>query len=63
MDPEPDPVLGVHPEGLIGGGFRFFALDWLAIRLDARWHLYNSFDGITAPAQVMAGVSFFTPEI
>ncbi len=63
LDPEPDPVLAVHPEGVIGAGFRFFILDWMALRLDARWYLYPAFDGVSAPAKITLGLSFFTPEL
>ena len=63
LDPKPEPVTAVHPEGLLGGGFRFFVTDWVAVRLDARWHLYPSFDGAKAPAVVTLGASFFTPQL
>ena len=58
-----EEVTAVHPEGVFGAGFRFFSLDWLAVRLDARWFFYPAFDGVAAPAEITLGLSFFTPEL
>ncbi|MDX9721542.1 MAG: outer membrane beta-barrel domain-containing protein [Myxococcota bacterium] len=63
-DPAPDPVSRITAEGLVGAGFRFFATDWMSLRLDARWFMYQAFDdSIAAPADITLGVSFLTPEL
>lgn len=48
-------------QGNLGTGFRFFILDWLALRVEYRHYLYQSSKGgVSYPAELSLGVSFFT---
>lgn len=48
-------------QGNLGLGFRFFILDWLALRLEYRHYLYLAAGGgVSFPAEISLGVSFFT---
>ena len=50
------------PMGNLGAGFRVYLMDWMALRLDYRHFFYKSeeYDGLSWPAEVTLGVSFFT---
>lgn len=48
-------------QGNLGLGFRFFVLDWLAVRIDYHHYLYQAAGGgVSYPAELSLGVSFFT---
>jgi len=51
-----------QPMGNLGAGFRFYVLDWMALRLDYRHFFYktNAYNGLSWPAEISLGVSFFT---
>jgi len=51
----------VDIQGNLGLGFRFFLLDWLALRLEYRHYFYLAEGGgVSFPAEITLGVSFFT---
>ncbi len=53
--------------GNLGATVRFYLLDFLALRVDYRHYFYNARDaddnsrGLSFPAEISLGVSFFTP--
>lgn len=51
-----------QPMGNLGAGMRFYLLDWMALRLDYRHFFYksNAYNGLSWPAEITLGVSFFT---
>jgi outer membrane beta-barrel protein len=52
------------PMGNLGAGMRFYLTDWVALRLDYRQYFYVSgkdeYNGLSWPAEITLGVSFFT---
>lgn len=59
-EPKAEPALKVAFEGSFGVGFRFFLADWVSMRIDGRWFIYQGFDdNIQIPAEVTLGFGFF----